>query len=116
MCPGHDESAGKRRGGATRDGNPWLKAALAQAARRAKASYLAAQFHRLTVRRGRKRAVVAVGHAIVEIVYDMLRDGTPCRNLGADHRDDRRHQAAEQRLLHKPRGLGYTVSREPAVA
>jgi transposase len=119
MCPGHDESAGKRRSGATRDGNPWLKAALAeaaQAASRTKASYLAAQFHRLMARRGRKRAIVAVGHAILDIVYYMLRDGTPYRELGADYREERQRRAQEQQLVRKLEALGYTVSREPAVA
>ena len=62
MCPGNEESAGKRLSGKTRKGNSWLRVALieaAQAAARKKDSYLSAQFRRLTARRGRKKAAVA---------------------------------------------------------
>jgi transposase len=61
LCPGNDQSAGKRRRGKTGKGNRWLKSALVQAAwaaSRSKGSYLRARFHRLAARRGRKRALV----------------------------------------------------------
>jgi transposase len=119
MCPGHDESAGKRRSGATRAGNRWLKAVLveaAQSAGRAKATHLSARLHQLAARRGWKRAVVAVGHAILVAAYYMLRDGTPYRELGTNDHDERQRRAEEQRLIRKLQDRGYSVSREPAVA
>jgi transposase len=70
MCPGHDESAGKRRSGRTRKGSPWLRTALVEAAQavgRTKDTYLAAQLRRLSARRGKKKAVVAVGHTLLVI-------------------------------------------------
>jgi len=72
MCPGNHESAGKRRSGKTRPGSPWLRQALveaAQAAGRTKDTYLAAQYQRLMTTRGKKKAVVAVGHTILVNVY-----------------------------------------------
>jgi transposase len=75
MCPGNEESAGKRLRSKTRKGNSWLRVALieaAQAAARKRDSYLSAQFRRLTARRGRKKAAVAVGHSILVIVYWLL--------------------------------------------
>ena len=70
MCPGHDESAGKRRSGKTRKGSPWLRVTLteaAYAAGRGKDPYLAGRYHRLLVRRGKKRAAIAVGRTILEL-------------------------------------------------
>jgi transposase len=72
MCPGNNESAGKRRSGKTRKGNPWLRALLVQAAHaaaRRKNTYLAAQYARVAARRGKKRAAIAVGHTILTIAY-----------------------------------------------
>src|SRR5437762_3147054 len=72
MCPGNHESAGKRLSGRTRKGDRYLRAALveaAQAAARTKETYLAAQCQRLTARRGKKKALVAVGHSILVIAY-----------------------------------------------
>jgi transposase len=78
MCPGHDESAGKRRSGRTRKGNPWLRTALVEAAHaagRTNDTYPAARYHRLIVRRGKKKAAVAVGRLILEIAYHLLSTG-----------------------------------------
>jgi len=72
LCPGNHESAGQQRTGRTRKGNPWLRTALveaAQAAARVKHSYLGAQFRRLAARRGAKRALVAVAHSLLTIIY-----------------------------------------------
>ncbi len=74
-CPGNDESAGKRRSGRTRQGSPWLRTALveaAQAAARTKDTSLAAQDRRLAARRGATRAVVAVAHTILVMVEVLL--------------------------------------------
>jgi len=111
MCPGNDESAGKRRSGTTRHGDPWLRAALieaAQAAARTRRSYLAAQYHRLAARRGKKKALVAVGHTILVIAYQLLSRDTQYQDLGPlyfDQRDER----LRSRLVHRLQALGYTV-------
>ncbi|HZA24413.1 MAG TPA: transposase [Dehalococcoidia bacterium] len=68
MCPGNNESAGKRYSGKIRKGSPWLQALLIQAAHvaaRKKDTYLAAQYRRLAARRGKEKAAVAVGHSIL---------------------------------------------------
>jgi transposase len=86
VCPGHHESAGKRRSGRTRKGSPWLRATLVQlaySAGRTKHTYLAARYHRLAARRGVKRAVVAIGHSILVAVWHLLRDpGAVYHDLG----------------------------------
>jgi transposase len=76
FAPGHYESAGKRKAGATRKGSPWLRAGLveaAQAAGRARQTYLGAPFNRFKVRKGTKRAAVAVAHTILVIAYTCSR-------------------------------------------
>jgi transposase len=117
MCPGNDESAGKRRSGKTRKGSPWLRSTLIEAARaagRSKGTYLAAQYHRLAARRGTKRAAVAVGHTILVIAYRLLSEGDVYRDLGDRYFDERDRRAVERRLVARLEGLGYTVSLEPA--
>ena len=72
MCPGNNESAGKRKSGKTPKGNRWLRRTLnksAWAASHTKNTYLSAQYRRLASRRGKKRAIVAVGHTMLKIVY-----------------------------------------------
>jgi transposase len=117
MCPGNNESAGKRRSGKTRKGDPWLRAALveaAHAAARTKQTDLAAQYRRLIARRGKKKAAVAVGHSILVAVYHMLRAGTSYHDLGPAHFDERDRKAIEHRLVRRLEGLGYTVTLQPA--
>jgi len=117
MCPGNDESAGKRRSGRTRKGNAWLRAALieaAHAAARSQGTYLAAQYRRLAARRGTKRAAVAVGHSILVSVYHLLRDGEPYHDLGGNYFDERDRLAVERRLVRRLEALGHKVTLEPA--
>jgi transposase len=79
LCPGNDESAGKRRSGRTRRGNHWLKQALVQAAwsaGRMKRGHWPGVFRGLARRRGRKRAVIALAHALLVTCYYLLKDGT----------------------------------------
>jgi transposase len=87
VCPGNNESAGKRRSGRSGRGNPWLRSTLVEAAwaaARTKDSYLRAQYYRLKSRRGAKRAALAVAHSILVAIYYMLADGTAYQDLGAD--------------------------------
>lgn len=78
-CPGNDQSAGKHRSGRTTKGDRWLRQKLTQAAWAAShtmGTYLSAQYHRLADRRGKKRAVVALGHTLLTIVYHVLKRQT----------------------------------------
>lgn len=119
MCPGNNESAGKHHSGKTRKGNPWLRVALveaAQAAGRSKNTYLAAQYHRLAARRGKKKAAVAVGHSILVVAYHLIKYKTTFHDLGGRYFDERDRQAVQRRLVHRLEGLGYKVSLEPVAA
>lgn len=116
LCPGHQESAGKRLNGRTRKGNPTLRTTLTEAARAAARTqtYLAAQYHRVAARRGTKRAAVAVAHSILVIAYHLLRDGTVYEDLGTTYFDERDRTRVTQRLVRRLRTLGVTVALSPA--
>jgi transposase len=117
MCPGNNESAGKRKSGSTGSGNPWLRSVLVEvswAAARTRQTYLSAQYHRLAARRGDKRAVVAVGHSILVIIYHILRDGTVYQELGGNYFDERDRPAAVRRAAQRIERLGYKVTVEAA--
>ncbi len=86
----------------------------AQAAGRARQTYLGAQYGRLVARRGKKRGAVAVGHTILVIAYHLPRDGTEYHDLGPRYFDERDRQAVERRLVGRLQDLGYKVSLEPA--
>ena len=92
MCPGNNESGGKRRSGKTRNGSKWLRATLsesANAAARSKNTYLAAQYARLRGRRGHAKAITAVGHSILTAAWHMLQTGDLYRDLGSETSPDR---------------------------
>jgi transposase len=82
MCPGNDESAGKRRSGRTTKGSQWLRSTLVQAAwaaTHAKATHLRALYARWAKRMGKKKALVALGHKILVIIHKLLSTGTAYR-------------------------------------
>jgi transposase len=113
MCPGQNESAGKRKSTRLRKGAPWLKTALVQcawAAKRAKASYYKAQFFRLKARRGPQKAICAVAASILTAIYHMLRDRTFDSDLGAGCFDKLSPEAKANRLVKQIINLGYRVS------
>ena len=117
MCPGHDESAGQRRSGRTRKANSYLRTALVQAgsaAARKNHSALQALYARVKSRRGHKRAVVAVGHQILEIAYYVMRDGIPYREFGADAFQRRDRDRTVRRHIKQLEALGYVVNVQPA--
>ena len=119
MCPGNNESAGKRRSGKTRKGSPWLRSLLIQAAHaaaRKRGTYLSALYRRLAARRGKSRAAVAVGHAILVIAYHLLQRGTDYKDLGPCYFEERDRDAEQRRLVHRLERLGYKVSLEPSAA
>jgi transposase len=113
MCPGQDESGGKRHTGKTRDGNRYLRGALIEAglaAARARNTALQARYYRIKRHRGHKRAVVAVGHQILEIAYYVMRDGVTYQELGADYFDRRDRDRTMRRHVKQLEALGYTVT------
>ena len=115
MCPGNNESAGKRKSGKTRKGSRYLRAALIQAAWAAshqKGTYLSAQYHRLVKRMGKKKALVAVGHSILVIVDHVLKNRTSYQELGGDYFDRRDAEKRRQRLIQQLEALGLKVTVE----
>jgi transposase len=118
MCPGNDESAGKRKSGKTRKGSPWLRVTLTEAAYAAGRSntYLSAQYHRLIARRGKKKTAVAVGHSILIIAYHVLTSRLPFADLGFGYFQQRNRAALERRLIHQLEALGNRVIVQPLVA
>lgn len=117
MCPGLNESAGKRRTGKTREGNRYLRGALiesALASTRAKGSALQARYLRVRRHRGHKKAIVAVGHQMLEIAYYIMRDGTTYHELGADYFARRDHERTIRRSVKQLEALGYHVTIEKA--
>jgi transposase len=116
VCPGNHESAGKRLGGRTRKGNPWLKRILGQsawAAARTKNTYMAVQFRRLAAKRGRKRAIVALGHSLLVTGYYLLRKQCLYQDLGADYFDRINAEGLKRYLVKRLESLGQKVTLEP---
>jgi transposase len=117
MCPGQNESAGKRHSGKTRKGNRYLRAALIQSglsATRKNGSALQARYRRIKRHRGHKKAVVAVGHQILEIAFYIMRDGITYDELGADYFDKRHAERAVRRHVRQLEALGFQVTIEKA--
>ena len=116
LCPGSHESAGKRKSGKIRKGSLWLRRCLCQGAwavSTKKNNYLSALYRRLAVRRGSKRATIAVAHKLLVIAYYILRDGTCYSDLGADYFDRLNPEGLRRRLTKRLEGLGFKVTLEP---
>lgn len=116
LCPGQNESAGKRKSSRLRKGAPWLKTILVQcawAASRKKDSYYKAQFNRLRAKHGPKKAICAVAASMLTAIYHMLKDGTEHQDLGADHFDRRSTEVKAKRLVAQLARLGYGVELKP---
>jgi transposase len=120
LCPGNNESAGKRRAGKTTKGSPYLRTVLVQAAWAAshsRGTSLAGQYHRLVKRMGKKKALVAVAHSILVIVYHMLSRRTRYAELGENVIKQRSVHAQSQRLIRQLEALGCKITvEEPADA
>jgi len=113
LCPGQEESAGKRQSGRTRQGNVWLRRALTQAAWGAsmrKGSYFKAFYHRLAARKGKKRAIVAVAHALLVTGYILLWTGKTYADLGESYFDRLDRDRLTKRLVKRLEKLGHQVS------
>jgi transposase len=120
VCPGNKQSGGKQFQARTRPGRPRLKAllcAVAQAIAHMSNNYLAALYHRIARRRGKGRAILAVAHALLVILYHMLlRDHKPYTDLGTDYFDRLDTERIQRRYLHRLEHLGYTVTLTPGPA
>jgi transposase len=121
LCPGTNESAGKRHSTRTRPGNRWLAGTLgecAAAAAKTKNTYLAERHRRISRRRGKKRATVAVARTILEASWYVMTHNVDYQDLGPDHylTHTRRPAHRANRLIHELRTLGYDVTLTPAVA
>jgi transposase len=116
MSPGNHESAGKRKPARTPGGNKWLRRALIEAAHaggRKNNSYLAAQMNRLTIRRGKKRAAVAVGRTILIAAYHILKEEVEYQDLGGDYFVRRDAEKTKRRLIKQLEQFGYQIELKP---
>jgi transposase len=112
LCPGNHESAGKHRKVGVRKGNPFLKCTLVQvatAAVKTKGTFYQAKFFRLSKRRGYKRAIVAIAHAILIAIYHMIKDDKPYHEIGAVTFDQRSAESKTKSLVTQLEKLGYAV-------
>lgn len=110
LCPGNNESAGKRRSGKTMKGNKLLKTTLvvcAHSAVKVKSSYFYAQFQRISARRGKKRAYVAVAHSMLIAIYHILKDNIPFVDLGSEYYNQFNKERKINVYLKKLKALGW---------
>ena len=110
LCPGNNESAGKRRSGKTTKGNKLLKTTLvvcAHSAVKVKSSYFYAQFQRISARRGKKRAYVAVAHSMLIAIYHILKDSIPFVDLGSEYYNQFNRERKINVYLKKLKALGW---------
>ena len=116
LCPGQNESAGKRKSSRMRKGAPWLKTTLVQcawSAVRKKDSYYRAQFHRLRAKHGSKKAICAVAASILKAIYHMIKNGVEHHDLGPNHFDRRPSDIKAKRLVAQLGNLGFQVQLQP---
>ena len=123
LCPGNHESAGKRKHGKPRKGNQHLKPALVEAAWAAVHAdgRLKARYHRLVLRFGgynnktaKKKAIIAVAHTLIQIIWHVLAEGVPYTELGADFYTRRIDPQETRRLIARLEALGHKITLEPA--
>lgn len=114
ICPGNNESAGKKKSGKTRRGNNYLKGTLTEAAwaaSKTKGTAINEKYHNIARRRGKKRAIVAIGHQILVDVYRILSAGTPYHEVGAEVARERKSKARERSMVKELERLGYSIQR-----
>jgi transposase len=120
VCPGNNESAGKRQHASIGGGNRWLRSALLEAAwtvsHSRKQTFFTARYRRIAARRGKKRAAIATAHSLLIAVYHVLRDGVVFQDLGPSYFERRNQDAIVRRSLHRLEALGYKVRIEAVTA
>ena len=118
VCPGNRESGGKRMSGKTRKGNCYLRRILCQAAwaaTRKKGSYLGVLYRRVRGRRGHQKAIMAVAHQLLTVIYHMLKHNQPYKEPGTAYYDEKRKPEITRRLVQRLQRLGYQVMLEVPV-
>ncbi len=116
VCPGNNESAGKKKSAKTRRGGVWLRRILCEgawAASHCKKSYFSAQYQRLAGKRGKKRALIAVAHSLIVVGYHLLKRGCTFQDLGPDYFERVNHTALTRYHLKKLNALGYEINVTP---
>ena len=119
VCPGNNESAGKRISSKIRKGSPWLRRMACQsawAAARTKNTYLSAQFKKLAARRGRKCAIIAVAHSILVIGYHLQRTRCAYTDLGGNYFDRLHAEGLKRYLVKRLESPGHSVTLQPRIA
>jgi transposase len=119
ICPGNNESAGKKKSGKTRRGSSWLRRVLCEAAWAAshcKRSYFRAQFHRLAGKKGKKRALLAVAHSVLVVAYMLRKHGCVYQDLGSDYFEKINQDQLTRYHIKKLQRLGYSVTLAPQPA
>jgi transposase len=114
VCPGNNESAGKKKSGKTQKGNSFLKGALTEsawAASKTKASSYSAIYHNIVRRRGKKRALVALAHRMLIDIYYVLKTGEPYQEIGAKAVYERTSKRREQSMIRSLERAGYSVAK-----
>lgn len=119
ICPGNYQSAGKRKHGRTRKGNAALKTILTQCAKSAKtvkSSYFSAQYQRISARRGKNRATLAVAHSMLIAIYHILKNKTAFHDLGSDYYDSFNRDRKINNYLKRLKALGWEPDAIPSSA
>jgi transposase len=114
ICPGNNESAGKRKSGKTRRGNNYLKATLTEAAwaaSRTKDTAISEKYHNIARRRGKKRSIIAVAHQLLKDIYHILDTGEPYRERDIEAVKIKKQNQQEQSMIRKLENLGYTIQK-----
>ena len=112
LCPGNNESAGKRKNGRVRKGNPWLRRYLIEAswaAVKKRGTYLSALYYRLVPRRGKTKAIVAVAHSLLVMIYHILKDQAPYRELGSHYFNKLNAAYVQRHHVRRLESLGFKV-------
>ena len=119
VCPGNNESAGKRMSGKTRKGDSWLRVTLTEsawAASKTKENYLSDKYRRLAHRRGSKRSIMAIGHKILCISYNLIKKKEPYHDLGSSYLEQLHGENSKRNAVNRLKSLGYDVSLTPIKA
>lgn len=117
VCPGNNESAGKKKSGRTQKGNSFLKGALTEsawAASKTKDTSYSAFYHNIVRRRGTKRALVALAHRMLIDIYYVLRTGEPYQDAGAEAVCERTMKRRERSMIRSLEKAGYSVVKAEA--
>jgi transposase len=117
LCPGNNESAGKRRSGKSHRGNRWIKGVMTEiawAATRTKNTYSQTQYRKLAGHRGKKRALVAVANSLLQAAWYMLSHRQTYKDLGAEYLQRLNQKHLERSLIRRLEALGHKIILEPA--